>query len=115
MYILANRSRSVYTGVTGDLPRRVLQHKLGLIEGFTKKYRINRLVYYENYSDVRQAIAREKQVKRWRREKKVALIEAVNPTWEDLAAEWFDEKQIPRLRPTRRTRGGRLRSGLRSG
>jgi len=98
MYILASRSRTVYTGVTGGLKDRVMQHKLGLIEGFTKKYRINPLVYYETCPDVRLAIAREKQIKRWRREKKVKLIEAHNPAWGDLAADWFDDKQVPRLR-----------------
>ena len=96
MYILASRSRTLYTGVTGELRKRVLQHKLGLIEGFTKKYRINRLVYYESYPDVRDAIAREKQIKRWRREKKVKLIEERNPTWDDLATGWAEDKQIPR-------------------
>ncbi|MEE9235229.1 MAG: GIY-YIG nuclease family protein [Candidatus Acidoferrales bacterium] len=98
MYILASRSRNLYTGVTGELKHRVMQHKLGVIEGFTRKYRIHRLVYFEIYSDVRDAIAREKQIKRWRREKKVKLIEGQNPTWDDLAAGWFDEKQVPRLR-----------------
>jgi len=98
MYILASRSRTLYTGVTGALKDRVMQHKLGLIEGFTKKYRVNRLVYYENYPDVRDAIAREKQIKRWRRQKKVKLIEAQNPAWDDLAARCCDDKQVPRLR-----------------
>ena len=101
VYILASRSRVLYTGVTNDLGRRVREHKAGESEGFTKRYRVHRLVFFESFRDVRAAIAREKQIKLWRREKKVALIEAQNPTWEDLAAEWeesSDEKQIPRLR-----------------
>lgn len=98
MYILASRSRNLYTGVTGELRKRVVQHKLGFVRGFTKQYRITRLVYYENHSDVRNAIAREKQIKRWRRDKKVKLIEAQNPAWDDLAAEWVADKQVPRLR-----------------
>jgi putative endonuclease len=100
-YLLASRSRVLYAGVTNDLERRIREHKLGEREGFTKKYKVHRLVYYESFRDARAAIAREKQVKLWRREKKVALIEAQNPTWEDLAAGWeesSDEKQIPRLR-----------------
>ena len=88
VYILASRSRNLYTGVTNNLRRRVLQHREGLTEGFTKKYRIHRLVYFESFEDVRTAIRREKQIKGWRREKKVALINATNPTWDDWAAEW---------------------------
>ena len=89
VYMLASRSRILYTGITNNLARRVWQHREGLAQGFTAKYRIHRLVYCEPYRDVRQAIARETQIKKWRREKKVALIEATNPTWNDLAAEWF--------------------------
>jgi len=101
VYILASRSRVLYTGVTNDLARRVREHKAGESEGFTKKYRVHRLVFFESFRDVRAAIAREKQIKLWRREKKVALIEAQNPTGEDLVVELeesSDEKQIPRLR-----------------
>ncbi len=87
VYILASRSRTLYTGVTNNLRRRVFEHKQGLIEGFTKKYQIHRLVHFETGADIRAAIAREKQIKGWRREKKVALIASTNPTWEDLAAE----------------------------
>ncbi len=89
VYILASRSRTLYTGVTNNLRRRVREHKEGLNEGFAKKYRIHRLVYSETFEDVRIAIRREKQIKGWRREKKVALIRAANPTWEDWAAEWW--------------------------
>ena len=87
VYIVASRSRVVYVGVTNDLNRRVGEHKEGLIPGFSQKYKTNRLVYYESTSDVRGAIAREKQIKRWRREKKVNLIENLNPEWNDLARE----------------------------
>jgi putative endonuclease len=97
VYILASKSRRLYTGMTNNLVDRIGLHKSGAIEGFTKEYKINRLVYYETFKYVNHCINREKQIKAWRRAKKVALIEASNPTWEDLAAEWFiEEKQIPR-------------------
>ena len=89
VYILASRSRTLYTGVTGDLQRRVLQHKQGDQGGFTTRYYVNRLVYYETLGDPRAAIAREKEIKSWRRAKKVALIKAMNPKWMDLADKWF--------------------------
>ena len=88
VYILASRSRVLYTGVTRDIERRVREHKAGENDGFTKRYRVQRLVYFESFRDARSAIAREKQLKLWRRDKKVMLIEAQNPTWEDLAAGW---------------------------
>jgi len=88
VYILASRSRILCVGMTGFLMARVLQHKSGETDGFTKKYSINRLVYYESFRYVNRAVARETEIKKWRREKKVALIEADNPTWEDLAADW---------------------------
>jgi putative endonuclease len=87
VYILASRSRSLYTGVTGDLQRRMLEHRQGLIPGFTSRYRIFRLVHLESFGDIRDAIAREKEIKGWRREKKIRLIEHKNATWEDLAAQ----------------------------
>lgn len=87
VYILASKSRVLYVGVTGSLTARVMQHKSGE-EGFTAKYRITRLVYYETFQYVNSAIARETEIKAWRREKKVALIAAENATWEDLAADW---------------------------
>jgi len=74
VYIMSNKSKTLYTGVTDDLERRVYQHKNKLIEGFTKKYKITILVYYEETTDIRSAIAREKQIKGWRRSKKIALI-----------------------------------------
>src|SRR5271157_3273322 len=86
--ILASRSHNFYVGVTNNLERRVLQHKEHEQEGFTARYNINRLVWYQIFGDVRDAIAREKQLKRWRREKKIQLIESKNATWQDLSAEW---------------------------
>ena len=91
VYILASRSRVLYTGVTNDLARRVREHKQGLIPGFTQKYRVTRLVYFEEFGDIRDAIAREKQIKGWVRARKLALIEAHNPTWDDLAEHWFHQ------------------------
>ena len=84
VYILANCAGMLYVGVTNDLERRVLEHRSGLIEGFTRRFGINRLVYYEDCGEVVDAIAREKQVKGWRRSKKLALIAGLNPGWEDL-------------------------------
>ncbi|OFW39769.1 MAG: hypothetical protein A3J28_01370 [Acidobacteria bacterium RIFCSPLOWO2_12_FULL_60_22] len=89
VYILSSRSRTLYTGATNNLARRISEHREGLIPGFTSRYRIHRLVYFERYKNVRRAIAREKQIKGWLRAKKVALIEERNPTWDDLAADWF--------------------------
>jgi len=85
VYIMTNNSRTLYTGVTGHLARRVYQHKHKLINGFTKKYNIDRLVYYEQTNDVYAALEREKEIKGWSRSKKIALIEEMNPEWEDLA------------------------------
>ena|SRR6266852_2059588 len=90
VYILASRSRVLYTGVTGNLRFRLMQHREGAVPGFTSRYRIHRLVHFEVFRDVRVAIAREKEIKGWRRAKKVALIESRNPTWRDLAAESFN-------------------------
>jgi putative endonuclease len=87
VYIMASQSGALYTGVTNDLNRRVGEHKEGLIPGFTKRYKVNRLVYWEATQDVNAAIAREKQIKRWRREKKVQLVETINRGWVDLARE----------------------------
>ena len=87
VYIMASQSGVLYTGVTNDINRRVGEHKEGQIPGFTKKYKVTRLVYYESMPDVNAAIAREKQIKRWRREKRVKLIETINRGWNDLARE----------------------------
>jgi putative endonuclease len=88
VYILASRSRTIYVGMTGFLMARVLRHRAGEGGSFTRKYRIHRLVYYEVFHNVAAAIARETEIKKWRREKKVALILQKNPTWKDLAADW---------------------------
>lgn len=88
VYILASRSRAIYVGMTGFLMARVLRHRAGEGGTFTRKYNIHRLVYYEVFHSVAAAIARETEIKKWRREKKVALIVQNNPTWDDLAAEW---------------------------
>ncbi len=87
VYILTNKSRILYIGVTNDLARRIYQHKNKLIDGFTKKYNITQLVYFEETSNVLEAIAREKQLKGWRRSKKIALIESSNPDWRDLGTD----------------------------
>ncbi|MFI5351878.1 MAG: GIY-YIG nuclease family protein [Candidatus Binatales bacterium] len=85
VYILASLSRTLYIGVTNDLERRVLEHVEELTPGFTSKYHIKRLVYFEEFGDIEAAIAREKQLKGWRREKKTRLIESMNPKWNDLS------------------------------
>jgi len=89
VYIMASRSRVLYTGVTRDLTRRVSEHKHKLVPGFTAEYNANRLVYYEDFRDIRSAISREKQIKGWLRSKKIALVESTNPTWQDLSANWY--------------------------
>jgi putative endonuclease len=91
VYIMTNSSKTLYTGVTDSLLRRVYEHKNKLIEGFTKKYNITRLVYYETTCDVRTAIQREKQIRGWLRSKKIALIEAANPEWQDLSEGWYEK------------------------
>ena len=88
VYIMASRSKTLYTGVTDDMFRRALEHKSGTIKGFTKRYHVNRLVYYETFKYVNNAIRREKQIKGWDRAKRLALIESMNPTWVDLAEGW---------------------------
>ena len=85
---MASRSLTLYAGVTNSIFRRALQHKRGEIVGFTKRYHINRLVYYETFHQVGNAIAREKQIKSWTRAKRLALIQSKNPTWRDLAEGW---------------------------
>ena len=90
VYIMANHSRTLYTGVTNDLERRVYEHKHKLVEGFTSKYNITNLVWYEAFPDIQQAIEGEKRLKGWRRSKKIAIIERDNPNWEDLSQRWYD-------------------------
>ena len=88
VYILASRYRgTLYVGITNDLSRRVGEHKSGLVPGFTKKYKVNQLVYYEEYESVLDARARERVLKRWRREWKFRMIEGINPRWRDLTSE----------------------------
>ena len=89
VYILSNRDDSVlYIGVTGNLPRRLYEHRNNLVDGFTKRYNVHKLVYYEYTNDVYSAISREKQLKNWNRGKKNALIAKMNPEWKDLSANW---------------------------
>jgi len=88
VYIMTNGKRTLYTGVTNNLYRRVYEHKEKLIPGFTKRYNIDYLVYVENTSDVVAAITREKQIKGWTRAKKISLIESSNPEWRDLSLDW---------------------------
>jgi len=90
VYIMTNKSKTLYTGVTNNLERRVYEHKHKIIPGFTSKYHITRLAYYEETDNINQAIAREKQIKGWLRLKKIALIESVNPEWKDLSEEWTE-------------------------
>jgi putative endonuclease len=89
VYMIASRSRVPYIGMRNNPHRRVWEHKNDLIDGFTKEYKCHRLVYYESFDDVANAIDREKQLKHWNRTKKEWLIKQHNPTWEDLAAEWY--------------------------
>jgi len=91
VYILSSRSRNLYVGVTNNITRRVAEHRQELVPGFTKRYRIHRLVHVEPFRNILAAIAREKQIKGWLRAKKIALIEEQNPGWDDLAAGWFPE------------------------
>lgn len=90
IYIMTNRTRTIYTGVTSNLEGRVLQHKSLQIEGFTQRYKLTKLVYYEEHATALEAIAREKQLKSYSRAKKKALIELLNPKWNDLAENWQD-------------------------
>ena len=87
VYIMTSASRVLYIGVTGDLLRRIMEHKQMRVPGFTARYRVTELAYFEAFGDIRIAIAREKQIKGWLRERKIALIESFNPRWRDLAAE----------------------------
>lgn len=88
VYIISSHTRTIYTGVTNNLQRRIFQHKEKTFKGFSAKYNIHRLVYFEVFSNIRDAIRREKEIKGWVRRKKVALIEEENPHWDDLTANW---------------------------
>ena len=89
-YIVASRSRTLYVGVTGNLQRRVFEHKWKEQDGFTARYNCDRLVWFERHQDVQRAIAREKELKGWRRAKKIALIESANAAWVDMSHDWYD-------------------------
>ena len=89
LYILSNWDDSVlYIGVTNNLERRLYEHRNGLADGFTKKYNVHKLVYFEHTNDIYSALSREKQLKKWRREKKNLLVASMNPTWKDLSEDW---------------------------
>ena len=97
VYIIASVAKTLYVGVTRDLERRMNQHRMKAFPGFSSRYNVSRLVYYESTNDIREAIAREKQIKAWRRRKKTALVNAANPHWEELGAEPGTERaEIPR-------------------
>jgi putative endonuclease len=98
VYIMANASRRLYTGMTNSIRRRVHEHKLKLAPSFAARYNITRLVHFESFEDVRNAIEREKQIKAWTRAKRLALVESTNPKWNDLSREW-DQPQTFRFTP----------------
>ena len=101
-YIVASRSRTIYIAVTGDLRMRVFQHKWKEHDGFTEHYNCDRLVWFEHYQEVTKAIACEKQLKRWGRDKKVTLIERMNLAWVDLSRDWFEYEPADFKRATDR-------------
>jgi len=101
VYMMTNVTGMLYTGVTNDLERRVYEHKNRLIQGFTSHYNLNKLVFFESTDDITVAIAREKQIKGWLRKKKVALIEVMNPKWNDLSEDWYDTSVILRNEATK--------------
>ncbi|HWY57481.1 MAG TPA: GIY-YIG nuclease family protein [Terriglobales bacterium] len=115
VYVMTNRPRSrvLYTGVTGNLARRVFEHKNKLVPGFTSRYNLTRLAYYEAFAYPDMAIDREKEIKGWRRSKKIRLIESVNPNWHDLAEQWSEvykpdtstTREIPHSAEVRRVSG----------
>jgi putative endonuclease len=99
VYILTNQSRTLYTGVTSDLEQRIWQHKNKLCKGFTEKYNLTKLVWFQVFDDISTAIEYEKKVKAWRREKRVALIEEKNPRWDDLAENWYSGEHLLARKP----------------
>jgi len=94
VYIITNRSKTLYTGVTNNLIRRVREHKAGTRSKFAAKYKADRLVYFERFDDIRNAIEREKTIKGWLRIKKIGLIVSMNPAWRDLSLEWYERHQF---------------------
>jgi putative endonuclease len=111
VYILGSLSGTLYIGFTGRLEARVFEHKEGLLEGFTKKYGVDRLLYYESFDRPLAGIDREKQLQGWRREKKIALLERMNPHWKDLSREWYEEVLRRRAEWASRSPQERARSG----
>jgi len=95
VYIMSNRSKTLYAGVTNNLLRRVWEHKQAVGSKFCKHYKLDRLVYFERFQYVNNAIAREKQIKGWLRRKKIALVVSQNPSWNDLSAEWYSQRSWP--------------------
>ena len=91
VYILSSNTGTLYTGVTNNLLRRMDEHKRGKLEGFTKKYKVNRLIYFEETTDNYAALEREKQIKGWTRKKKLDLVRTLNPKFEDLSEDWFED------------------------
>jgi putative endonuclease len=94
-YIVASRTGTLYIGVTNNIQRRAWEYKTGQFDGFAREYHCTRLVYYEHFTTALSAIAREKQLKGWRRSKKIALIESRNPRWQDLAENWGSQIALP--------------------
>ena len=90
VYIMTNRSKTLYVGITNSLIRRVHEHKFGIGSDFTSRYKLDRLVYFERFEDVHRAIGREKEIKGWLRRKKIALVVSVNPAWRDLSSNWYE-------------------------
>jgi len=108
VYMMTNSSRrSIYTGFTSELRFRVWQHKNHALSGFTDDYNVTRLVWFERYQYAKSGIAREKQIKRWSRKKKILLIEQMNASWKDLAGEWYPEAQGPSTRRVKDSRAPR--------
>jgi len=97
VYIMSSQRRVLYVGISSNLPLRAWQHKTGAFEGFTSKYKVTQLAYYECFEHVRDAIHREKQIKGWVREKKIALVGRLNPKWKDLSAGWFNHQSDEKL------------------
>ena len=89
VYLLASRTATLYVGIANDRERRLREHREGAVPGFTNEYGVNQLAYWECFADPRDAIAREKQIRGWRRSRKVALVESVNPAWRDMSADWL--------------------------
>jgi len=89
VYVMTNKSGTLYVGLTNNIKKRVYEHKNKLVEGFTKKYNIDKLLYFETFSEIYSAIAREKTIKGWLRKKKIELVRTTNPGWTDLSQDWY--------------------------